>query len=127
MAQSASDTNTDQSSTLPSADLGANEWLVDEMREQYDADPASVGPEWVQYFRANGSGGGGTGVCALAATTRALIAIEARTTDHMARRVRARNGLTTHLAGAQPRTRPRTNRGLWISERIGSADACSHI
>ncbi len=43
MAQSASDTKNDQS-TLPSADLGANEWLVEEMREQYDADPGSVGP-----------------------------------------------------------------------------------
>ena len=66
MAQSASDTNTDQSSTLPSADLGANEWLVDEMREQYDADPASVGPEWARYFETNGSGGGGNGTPAAA-------------------------------------------------------------
>ena len=66
MAQSASDTNTDQSSTLPSADLGANEWLVDEMREQYDADPASVGPEWARYFETNGSGSGGNGAAAAA-------------------------------------------------------------
>ena len=66
MAQSASDTNTDQPSTLPSADLGANEWLVDEMREQYDADPASVGPEWARYFETNGSGGGGNGTPASA-------------------------------------------------------------
>ncbi len=39
-----------QSSVAPSSDLGANEWLVEEMKEQYDKDPASVGPEWAAYF-----------------------------------------------------------------------------
>ncbi len=52
MAQSASDTQNDN---VPSADLGANEWLVEEMRDQYDADPGSVGPEWKRYFESNGS------------------------------------------------------------------------
>ncbi|WP_082550477.1 MULTISPECIES: multifunctional oxoglutarate decarboxylase/oxoglutarate dehydrogenase thiamine pyrophosphate-binding subunit/dihydrolipoyllysine-residue succinyltransferase subunit [Nocardioides] len=37
-------------SVAPSSDLGANEWLVEEMKEQYDKDPGSVGPEWVAYF-----------------------------------------------------------------------------
>ena len=49
---------TDQSgnmSVAPSSDLGANEWLVDEMREQYAADPGSVTPEWAAYFSGNGS------------------------------------------------------------------------
>lgn len=48
---------TDQSgntSVAPSSDLGANEWLVDEMREQYAADPGSVTAEWAAYFSANG-------------------------------------------------------------------------
>jgi 2-oxoglutarate decarboxylase len=57
VAQPASDSNTDQSSAQPSADLGANEWLVEEMRERYDADPGSVGPEWARYFESNGSPG----------------------------------------------------------------------
>jgi multifunctional 2-oxoglutarate metabolism enzyme len=38
------------STPSPSADLGANEWLVEEMREQYDKDPGSVGPQWAAYF-----------------------------------------------------------------------------
>src|SRR5687767_11835026 len=58
VAQPASDSSTDQSSAQPSADLGANEWLVEEMRERYDADPGSVGPEWARYFESNGSPAG---------------------------------------------------------------------
>ena len=40
----------DRQLPAPSSDLGANEWLVDEMREQYAADPGSVTPEWAAYF-----------------------------------------------------------------------------
>ncbi len=36
------------------ADFGANEWLVEEMYDQYQRDPGSVDPTWVQYFQANG-------------------------------------------------------------------------
>ena len=49
------------STTEPSStDFGANEWLVEEMREQYDADPGSVDPAWVAYFEdgANGAANG---------------------------------------------------------------------
>ncbi len=58
-------------------DLGPNEWLVDEMYEQYRADPDSVSPSWQEFFadyktnKANGApaaapapeapGGRGTG------------------------------------------------------------------
>jgi 2-oxoglutarate dehydrogenase E1 component len=42
-------------------DFGANEWLVEEMFEQYQRDPQSVGPEWVRYFKANGTSAGGNG------------------------------------------------------------------
>nr|WP_267894716.1 multifunctional oxoglutarate decarboxylase/oxoglutarate dehydrogenase thiamine pyrophosphate-binding subunit/dihydrolipoyllysine-residue succinyltransferase subunit [Nocardioides sediminis] len=62
MAQSQADQS--GSTPAPSADLGANEWLVEEMREQYDKDPGSVGPEWASYFggsskgSANGSANG---------------------------------------------------------------------
>ena len=54
MAQSPNGQSGNQSSVAPSSDLGANEWLVEEMKEQYDKDPASVGPEWATYF-GNGS------------------------------------------------------------------------
>src|SRR3954447_8814553 len=30
--------------------LGPNEWLVDEMYEQYLADPKSVSPSWQEFF-----------------------------------------------------------------------------
>ena len=44
------------SSTEPSdTDFGANEWLVEEMREQYASDSASVDPAWKAYFAAEGS------------------------------------------------------------------------
>jgi 2-oxoglutarate decarboxylase len=54
VAQSPNGQSGNQSSVAPSSDLGANEWLVEEMKEQYDKDPASVGPEWASYF-GNGS------------------------------------------------------------------------
>lgn len=42
-------------STEPSpSDFGANEWLVEEMRERYTTDPGSVDPTWVEYFKSNG-------------------------------------------------------------------------
>ncbi len=40
-----------------STDFGANEWLVEEMFEQYQRDPKSVAPEWVRYFADNGTSG----------------------------------------------------------------------
>ncbi|WP_249423953.1 multifunctional oxoglutarate decarboxylase/oxoglutarate dehydrogenase thiamine pyrophosphate-binding subunit/dihydrolipoyllysine-residue succinyltransferase subunit [Nocardioides coralli] len=47
-------------STDTTADFGANEWLVEEMFEQYQRDPNSVGPEWVRFFQNNGTTGGGS-------------------------------------------------------------------
>ncbi len=38
-------------STEPStSDFGANSWLVEEMRERFDADPASLDREWREFF-----------------------------------------------------------------------------
>ena len=41
-------------SDVPSTDFGANEWLVEEMYDQYQRDPDSVDPTWVKYFQQNG-------------------------------------------------------------------------
>lgn len=41
-------------SNTPSAEFGANEWLVEEMYDQYQRDPGSVDPTWVKYFQSNG-------------------------------------------------------------------------
>ena len=47
-----------QSPEQPSADFGANEWLVEEMYDQYQKDPGSVDPTWAKYFQANGGANG---------------------------------------------------------------------
>ena len=47
-----------QSPEQPSADFGANEWLVEEMYDQYQRDPGSVDPTWAKYFQANGGANG---------------------------------------------------------------------
>ena len=44
------DPRQDRPESEPSEDFGANEWLVDEMHDQYLQDPASVDPAWVAYF-----------------------------------------------------------------------------
>jgi len=44
-------------SDQPSTDFGANEWLVEEMYDQYQNDPQSVDPIWVEYFKASPPGG----------------------------------------------------------------------
>ena len=39
-------------------DFGANDWLLEEMYEQYKADPSSVDQAWVTYFTEHGAPGG---------------------------------------------------------------------
>ena len=41
---------------MSAQDFGANDWLVDEMYEQYLANPSSVDPAWVEYFKDNKPG-----------------------------------------------------------------------
>src|SRR5215207_3259500 len=50
--------------SAPSAvdeDFGANDWLLEEMYEQYSADPSSVDPTWAEYFRTHGAPQGPNG------------------------------------------------------------------
>ena len=49
-------TSNESAGADPGADLGANEWLAEDMLEQYQRDPGSVAPEWVSYFTAHGMG-----------------------------------------------------------------------
>ncbi|HOB06269.1 MAG TPA: hypothetical protein PKM36_13495, partial [Propionibacteriaceae bacterium] len=46
-------------------DFGANDWLIEELFEQYTADPSSVDPTWAAYF----SGGGAPSAPTPPATT----------------------------------------------------------
>jgi multifunctional 2-oxoglutarate metabolism enzyme len=49
----------DPASSAPSSDFGANEWLVEELYDQFQRDPGSVDPSWAAYFKTNGNGHGG--------------------------------------------------------------------
>ncbi|MDF2748156.1 MAG: 2-oxoglutarate dehydrogenase component, partial [Propionibacteriaceae bacterium] len=40
-----------------SADFGANDWLLQEMYEQYSADPDSVDASWAEFFKSHGAPG----------------------------------------------------------------------
>ncbi len=40
----------------PAADFGANDWLIEELREQYLADPESVDSSWAVYFKSSTDG-----------------------------------------------------------------------
>ena len=51
----------DQSSSAVDEDFGANDWLLEEMYEQYSADPSSVDETWAAYFQAHGAPGQGNG------------------------------------------------------------------
>ena len=46
---------------LDDTDFGANDWLLEEMYEQYAADPNSVDETWAAYFRTHGAPGSGNG------------------------------------------------------------------
>jgi 2-oxoglutarate decarboxylase len=49
----------DSSHDNPLEAFGDNEWLVDEMHEQYKKDPSSVDEAWVTFFAAQTGGGNG--------------------------------------------------------------------
>ena len=60
------------------ADFGANEWLVEEMFDQYQQDPDSVDATWAEYFRANGNGAANNGTPHPAAGASAPVAAPAK-------------------------------------------------
>ncbi len=61
-------------SEQPSSEFGANEWLVEEMYEQFQRDPGSVDPSWAAYFKTNGAGSGNGAASAPAASAPAASA-----------------------------------------------------
>jgi 2-oxoglutarate dehydrogenase E1 component len=50
-------------------DFGANDWLVDEMYEQYLQNPSSVDPAWIEYFKTNKPGAPATSVTGTTGTS----------------------------------------------------------
>ena len=72
------------SATVPE-EFGANEWLVEEMYERFQADPSSVEQTWVDYFKAQGKvvpGGanGGPSTSTNGSATTASVTASATTT-----------------------------------------------
>ena len=65
------------STTSQGSDFGANEWLIDELRTQYSADPASVTAEWRAYFDGESAGGVSTAAAASTAEPAAPVAAAA--------------------------------------------------
>jgi 2-oxoglutarate decarboxylase len=59
----------DPASSAPSSDFGANEWLVEEMYEQFQRDPGSVDPSWAAYFKSNGATNGASTAASPAPTS----------------------------------------------------------
>ena len=43
----------EQDVSAAAQDFGANDWLIDEMHERYEADPSSVDPTWADFFRSH--------------------------------------------------------------------------
>ena len=43
----------DQDVSAAAQDFGANDWLIEEMYEQYEADPSSVDATWADFFRSH--------------------------------------------------------------------------
>ena len=52
-------------------EFGANDWLIEEMYEQYVSDPTSVDPSWASYFESHNLGAGGNGSGGTRAAARA--------------------------------------------------------
>ena len=54
-------TPSSSSSAIVPEEFGANEWLVEEMYDRFQADPSSVDQTWVDYFKAHPNGVPDTG------------------------------------------------------------------
>ena len=54
---------------MSAQDFGANDWLVDEMYEQYLQNPSSVDPAWIEYFKTNKPGAPATSVTGTTGTS----------------------------------------------------------
>ena len=50
-AEEAIEAVTEPSQDDPRAAFGTNQWLVDEMYERYQADPDSLDPVWLEFFK----------------------------------------------------------------------------
>lgn len=50
-------TGHDSSQRTSDLEFGANDWLIEEMRDRYEADPSSVDAAWATFFRQQDAGG----------------------------------------------------------------------
>jgi multifunctional 2-oxoglutarate metabolism enzyme len=101
------------------ADFGANDWLLEEMYEQYTVDPSSVDQTWAEYFKAHGAPttDGGNGAASEAPQPQPQQAPEPRadsaeTPDSAGPKVTTATAATaaTQAPAAQPQDQPAPRR-----------------
>ncbi len=95
--------------TTSSADetgFGANDWLIEEMYEQYTADPSSVDPSWAEYFANHGgpNGAGDTGKSATTVTTAGPASAPAQTPQRAQAAAKPADSAAAPNGSAKPAT-----------------------
>src|SRR4051794_30839167 len=85
----------------PMEEFGANEWLVEEMYEQFRVDPKSVDQVWVDYFKAHGQPGA---AAAEPPSVEEQVPDRPATADDSARTAAARTRTTGTAKAAAPTT-----------------------
>ena len=109
----------------PLAAFGANEWLVDEMYEQYQRDPNSVDKVWWDFFKHNAPGGN-TGGNGKGGTTSAPVTTEAKPAAKEAPKAAPQAARSRpRIPRRRPRRRPRRPppRSRWPSRTVTPARA----
>src|SRR3954449_3631612 len=102
-----SSSSTATSSSTEETDFGANDWLLEEMYEQYKADPNSVDQAWVTYFKEHGAPGGAEPAAQPAAKPAPATKLAAATKPAAAGSAGGTNGHSTAKAPSpQPAPRP---------------------
>ncbi|QFZ23132.1 multifunctional oxoglutarate decarboxylase/oxoglutarate dehydrogenase thiamine pyrophosphate-binding subunit/dihydrolipoyllysine-residue succinyltransferase subunit [Saccharothrix syringae] len=92
------------SSSSPASQFGPNEWLVEEMYEQFLADPSSVDPAWHDFFadykstQRSGNGTATTAVTTAAAATTSATASAKTTSANTTTTAENGNGTSTTTA-----------------------------
>ncbi|MDN5744905.1 MAG: multifunctional oxoglutarate decarboxylase/oxoglutarate dehydrogenase thiamine pyrophosphate-binding subunit/dihydrolipoyllysine-residue succinyltransferase subunit [Nocardioidaceae bacterium] len=106
--------SSDQSEGTISEDFGANDWLVEEMKEKFEADPNSVDPEWARFFKAhNGQSSSVAGADRATSTTTTTAAASnpgpATSTAPQPTKPAAAAPAATAASSPAPKSNPRPN------------------
>ena len=109
--------NQSPSSDNPLADFGANEWLVEDMRERYDADPSSVDVAWREFFAAQGNNAGPMTSAEPAASNATPVKTEAKPTPEQAEK-------KAEPKAAEKKAEPSRPKAEVLGAEVLGAEAC---